>query len=373
MFALDLPTENLLYLVLYLVTLMLHVVAMNYVVGGAMVVAGAAVWRCVRNYCDATRTIVDSLKDWLPLALGVTITLGVAPILFIQLLYKYAFYTANLLLFHRWMSILPVLIVAFYLLYLQKTDWLARRVQPVRAVVAVGVLTMFLFVAWSWSENHLLSLAGQDVWTEHYAAGRMWHRSGELAPRLALWMIGSLATLSVILGWQLRGESDATTVRRLALIGLSGAAGSVLAALWYLVVLPPEVRSALGQAANVVLLVLGGVGLAMFTVAWVQMARRGEAAARWMWLATAGMAAAIPSATVLREVRRYVALVEVDQWQPAVEATQRSAQWGGLGVFLVCLALVTLVIAWLIRAVRNELREPHALASGTIAEQSSKN
>lgn len=356
MFALDLPTENLLYLVLYLVTLLLHVVAMNYVVGGAMVLAGASIYRLVGNYCDATRSIVTVIKDWLPLALGVTITLGVAPILFVQMLYKHAFYTANLLLFHRWMSILPVLIVAFYLLYLQKSDWIERRAQVVRAVVAVGVLAMFLFVAWSWSENHLLSLASQQQWTEHYAGGRMWYTNPETFPRMSLWMIGSLATLSVMVAWQLRGSADTTTVRRLALIGLTGAIGSVLVAGWYWSALPEAVRTAIGEPANLSLVLAGGVGLAMFAAAWVQMARSGRMATQLLWLATAGLAVAIPCATLLREVRRYVALVEVDHWQPAVEATKNSAQFGGFGVFLLFFVLNAFVIGWIVRRVNQQLK-----------------
>lgn len=356
MFALDLPADNLLYLVLYLVTLMLHVVAMNYVVGGAMVVAGATVYRVVGNYCDATQSIVAVIKDWLPLALGVTITLGVAPILFIQLLYKHAFYTANLLLFHRWMAILPVLIIAFYLLYLQKSAWIERRSQLVRAMVALGVLAMFLFVAWSWSENHLLSLASQQEWTEHYAAGRMWYQTPETLPRLLLWMIGSLSTLSVLVAWQLRGSANTTTVRRLALIGLSGAVGSVLAAGWYWAALPEAVRTAIAEPANLSLVIGGGVGLAVFVAAWVQMARSGRMPAMLLWLATSGMAMAIPCATLLREVRRYVALVEVGHWQPAVEATQQSAQMGGFGVFLLFFVLNAAAIAWVLRRVAQQLQ-----------------
>src|SRR5690606_9115623 len=123
-------------------------------------------------------------------------------ILFIQLLYKHPFYTANLLLFHRWMAILPVLIVAFYLLYLQKTAWLERRSTLLRAGVALGVVAMFLFVAWSWSENHLLSLASQQTWTEHYSAGRMWYAAPELAPRLSLFLVASFTNLALILAWQ---------------------------------------------------------------------------------------------------------------------------------------------------------------------------
>ncbi|QDU57107.1 hypothetical protein [Aeoliella mucimassa] len=353
----DLPTESLGYFVLYLVTLVLHVVVMNYVVAGALMVAGAAVYRLFGEYCQATRTMVSVVKDWLPLALGVTITLGVAPILFVQLLYKHAFYTANLLLFHRWMAILPVLIVAFYLLYLQKTKWLEARGKGLQALVAVGVLAMFLFVAWSWSENHLLSLAGQETWTEQFAAGRWWHQTAELPPRLSLWMIGSLATFAVLLGWQLMDTADKQTVGRLSLTALSGAGGAVLAAIWYAVVLPESVTKALQQPWPLALLVVGGVGLAGFVASWGMIAKSGQLQTKWMISASASIGLAIIAATLLREVRRYVALVGVEQWDAAVRDTQQAAHTQGLGVFLLFFVGNAVVIAGIIWNVRKRLMQ----------------
>ena len=65
------------------------------------------------------------VRDWLPAVLGLAITTGIAPLLFVQILYKRQFYTANLLLFNRFMLLLPALIVAYYMLYLVKSHALA--------------------------------------------------------------------------------------------------------------------------------------------------------------------------------------------------------------------------------------------------------
>ena len=81
------------------------------------------------------------IRSWIISASGcrscssAAITAGVAPLLFLQILYQREFYTANLLLFNRWMAILPVLIVGFYSLYLIKGDWLWQQRWPLRAVV----------------------------------------------------------------------------------------------------------------------------------------------------------------------------------------------------------------------------------------------
>lgn len=351
MFALNLPTENLLYLVLYLGTLLLHVIAMHYVLGGALFVAGTELFRAVREPCDATRSILAVLRDWLPLALGVTITLGVAPILFVQLLYKQEFYTANLLLLHRWMAILPVLIVAFYLLYLQKSAWLPDR-GWLRAGVATGVLLAFLFVAWSWTENHLLSIAGQQTWTEHYAAGRSFHSTGELLPRLLLWIAGAFPTLAVIVGWQLRGQMTKVLVRRLTLLGCGGGIATLILALVYAAKLPGDVRE---QIAYSPVAYVCTAALITSAIAWGLMGRSGQLAPHRLKLATAATFVALGCGTVLRETRRQLALEATGQLQAAMGANAESGHTGGLVVFLVFLVLNAAAIAWIIWLVRQRV------------------
>ena len=39
------------------------------------------------------------------------------------------------------------------------------------AAVGAIVFASFAFVAYSWTENYLLSVADQQVWSEQYAAG----------------------------------------------------------------------------------------------------------------------------------------------------------------------------------------------------------
>jgi len=351
MFALNLPAENLLYLVLYLGTLLLHVITMHYVLGGALFVAGTELVRAVREPCDATRSILAVLRDWLPLALGVTITLGVAPILFVQLLYKQEFYTANLLLLHRWMAILPVLIVAFYLLYLQKSQWLPDR-GWLRAGVATGIVLAFLFVAWSWTENHLLSIAGQQAWADHYAAGRSFHSTGELVPRLLLWIVGAFPTLAVIVGWQLRGQITKVLVNRLTLLGCGGGIATLVLALVYAAKLPAEVREHLVYSPVAYVCT---AALITSAIAWGLMGRSGQLTPHRLKLATAATLVTLGCGTVLRESRRQLALEATGQLQAAMNASAESGHTGGLVVFLVFLVANAIAIAWVVRLVRRRV------------------
>jgi len=356
MFPFDQPTPTAFYLVCYLATLVLHVVPMNYVLAGSSYLALLGVWETVAGRpAAAHQAIAAKLRDWMPFALSVAITAGVAPLLFLQILYKQPFYTANLLLWHRWMAILPVLIVAFYLLYVQKSNYLAgdgRRVM--RAVVAVGILACFAFVAWSWTENHLLSTRGQEVWTAQYASGSLWYGDSELPPRLALWCAGAFPALAMVLAWQLRpGGNSPQVTRPLASIALVGLIASALAGIVYALALPNEIRTQIADAA-LPYLVLVGAGGVLQTTAWLATWRAGKLAAPLLVTATTGVIAATLGMTVLRELRR-LAAIDVTEFY-AVHA--RASGVGGLSLFLFFFLLNTLLIAGVLVMVRRGRKQP---------------
>lgn len=199
-FPFGFPPATAWYLFLYVATFCLHAILMSYVFAGTFFVL---VQSCFSTSNESDQpSLTDTLRDWLPLFLSAAITAGVAPLLFIQILYRDSFYTANLLLFHRWMSILPVLIVGFYLLYVLKTSWFSRQGVAVKVPIALATLACFAFTGWSWTENHLLSLQGEDVWVDHYESQAMTFFTPEMIPRLLLILAATFPTLSVWLAWQ---------------------------------------------------------------------------------------------------------------------------------------------------------------------------
>lgn len=351
MFPFDQPFATSFYLVLYLATLVLHVVPMNYVLAGSTFLAGSALWQVATGRSIAGGAIDRVLRDWMPFALSVTITMGIAPLLFLQILYKESFYTANLLLFHRWMAILPVLITAFYLLYVQKSKWLTNGRAWRRLVVSTGILACFAFVAWSWTENHLLATRGQQTWTEQYATGGWFYGDPEVPPRLALWYLGAFPVLAMITGWQLRSdENSANHARSLATIALAMLIASGVAAVVYGTWLPAEVRSAvLSQASPYLALV--GVGAAVQAFAWIRTWRNNQLPAFHLMLATAGALLATTGMTVVREVRR---LVDIDL-AAHYDTHAQASQVGGLTLFLLFLLLNTGIIAGIVMLIRREI------------------
>jgi hypothetical protein len=227
-FPLGLPAPTTIYVVLYVLTFAIHALVIGYVLAGA---GWLAVCAALESRLPDAKGAADVVRDWLPFALGVGITAGVAPLLFVQILYRESFYTANLLLFHRWMAIVPVLLLGFYLLYLQKSAVVDRRPR-MKVPVAVVAFACFAFTGYSFVENHLLAI-DRGAWVAFYGEGKMFYASSQAAPRFLIWCGGSLASFAIALALQLRPRQPAAkTVRMIALLGISGLVGAALGAGW---------------------------------------------------------------------------------------------------------------------------------------------
>jgi hypothetical protein len=106
-----LPAPFLLITVLHLVTLSLHFVAMNFMLGGVIVV----LWGKFNDrWNDPT---VQKFVKLFPSVMAATISFGVAPLLFLQLVYPRQVYPAAIVSAWPWLMIIPVLIVAYYGFY----------------------------------------------------------------------------------------------------------------------------------------------------------------------------------------------------------------------------------------------------------------
>jgi len=343
----DLSGPTRLYLALYLVTLLLHLASAGFVLGGQLLVA-ASVLRRRRAGAPSGLGPADFVRDWLPLALGVAITLGVAPLLFIQILYSEEFYSANLLLSHRWMAIVPVLIVGFYALYLQKSRWLATRPWSWQLGVSLGAAGCFAFTALSWTENHLLSL-DRAAWAELYASGAWIYHDERILPRLALWICGALAITAWLSALGLHAVAgrrvavEAASWRRLALLGLAALACAAAAAGWLALAgaadgpqwSDPALRPWLAVAA---------AGAVLQAIGWSAMLM-GRSRRLALSLAGVGLAAALSGVLLLRELER---LARVDLTALSAQHAQ-AMQRGGLWVFGLFLVVNGLAVGWVIR------------------------
>jgi hypothetical protein len=310
-----------LWLALYVATFALHAVFVGYVVCGT----AYALVQAVRRRQDA---FADRVRDRLPFMLGLGITAGVAPLLFLQLLYQRHFYSANLIAGPRWGAVVPALIAGFYALYLAK----ARASERWRRVALAAALGCFGFVAWSWTELHLL-MRDEPAWHAMYAAGQRFYGDAAVLPRLVLWL-GWMATLfATVALWS--ANTPWVERRRLAILALVGRAISGAAIAWLVLG-----GAAIDPAHGWLYLLAGAVGVEL--IGWASMLRTPDGLGPT--LATAGVTAALIAGVVVREAPR-LALLE-----PPREA---AAGAGGLALFLVTFVIGVIAIRWVVRTVRS--------------------
>ena len=94
---------------LNILTFALHMVMVNILVGGA----------ALTLYLKGRRDpVVGSFSAKLPSAFALTVNFGVAPLLFLQVLYGHFFYTSSILSAGWWLAVIALLIGGYYLLYL---------------------------------------------------------------------------------------------------------------------------------------------------------------------------------------------------------------------------------------------------------------
>ncbi|MCF8303266.1 MAG: hypothetical protein K9I94_08330 [Bacteroidales bacterium] len=94
--------------VLLLVTFLLHLVLMNFIVGGSIF----TLWDSFKG-----KTVKNDAFS-IPTLIALTINFGVPPLLFVQVIYGQFFYSSSILMAVPWLLVIPFLILGYYGAYI---------------------------------------------------------------------------------------------------------------------------------------------------------------------------------------------------------------------------------------------------------------
>lgn len=250
-----LPAPYWVFKLLLIVTFTLHILAMNFMLGG-MVLALASRWSGSRERADR---LFGDIATKLPLLLPATVTLGVAPLLFLQVLYGQFFYTSSVLIAWPWFLALVMLTVAYYGLYYVSART-HRRAGSGRWVLLASFL-LTAVVGFLLSTNLTLSQTPAAWRGKYFADPSGWNLNlsePTLAPRYLHFFTAAIAVgglLLMLIAWLKRG-GDAQYRRYI--FGFGGKAfeyatmAQFVVGFWFLLSLPRDQR----------ILFFGGNGLA---------------------------------------------------------------------------------------------------------------
>lgn len=145
---------------LLVITLFLHILLMNVMLGTAFI---ALVNLLRRN--GESDPLSREISGKIPFAIAFTVNFGVAPLLFVQVLYGHFLYTSSVLMANFWILVIFLLIAAYYLTYI-----FVYKYDPLHGgrVLVLGLTVIALLaVAFLMSSNFTL-MQRPDVWTRYF-------------------------------------------------------------------------------------------------------------------------------------------------------------------------------------------------------------
>jgi hypothetical protein len=173
---------------LLMLTFVLHVVAMNLLVGGSMIVAYARVRHAANVHA---RALVTSFVRIAPVLVAATVTFGVAPLLFLQVLYGRVFFVSSILMAWLWLGVVPAVIIIYYGAYVLSMRT-GRATPPWLHIATAGLLAAVGFL---YTTNMTLMLRADQFGALYAASGRGLHLNlGDptLWPRWLHMMLGAI-------------------------------------------------------------------------------------------------------------------------------------------------------------------------------------
>lgn len=324
---------------LWLVTFFLHVLAVNTVLGGSLLAVGAGGAGAGRL---SLRRLLVGMNSW---AISGAITLGIAPLLFMQVLLGRFFYSATILWAWPWFSLLGLLTVGYYLNYLAKRALAAGReptgLLAIEAACFVGVALLQVTV-------HLLHMQ-PGRWEAVAASGWAALADPTFVPRLLHFLLAAVGVTALVVAlWAARWSREPEPVRKDIArfgvrVGLAAAVLQVLDGVWLLLAVPREVLRAFmrGGGATTVPLALG-ILLALGLVGVLAVARdplgRPRLVRHALELAVAAVAVMVLTRHQLRDL--YLAAARADE----VMAVQ--PQWGVFALFLLTFLVCAGLTVW---------------------------
>ncbi|MBU0509753.1 hypothetical protein KKH27_13080 [bacterium] len=329
----------------------IHVLFMNYVIA-APLLSGWFLW----SKPEVGRKYATWLMSAVPVVFTFAINFGVACLLFVQVLYPERFYTANIILGHRWLAIIGLLMAAFYLCYIL-LRWLFN---PARSPVlcawtGVVIAALVLSVGGLMTANYFLS-TGKVQWLRLLARPGLVMESATFLPRFLHMAVGAFSVAGLwmvwISWWRQKREgatAELSEFRRQGLYVATGATGlQIVIGIWFLLTLPSEVWDQLFSGTFPSLVWIAGVacGLSMFGLLMAAIANPDKRV--WQKGATHLLAATLIGMVAGRDVVRRVAFAGDT---PVADLPSRT-QSEPMMVFAIVLILGLVTLLWLYRKIR---------------------
>lgn len=321
-----------------MLTFPLHLLAMNAMLGSTLA-AFIAHLLPGRQHHELSHQLAKAL----PFMMAFTINLGVAPLLFINVVYGHLFYSSTLLMGLFWLAVVPLLIIAYYLAYIY--DFSFKKLGKLAVVAVLVVLLILMTVAFIFSNNMtmMISPASWMRWFTTPGGTLLNLADPTLLARYLHMITGALAVggLCVALYASTVLKKDPETSTAGTKLGMQMFSWLTLLQVgvgtWFLLTLSKEVMKRF-MGGNTFSTVLFAVGIVLTLATLVTGFKRLVWPSVWLTVALVYVMAFIRDSVRTGYLAPYFDMTKV----PA------NVQWSPLIFFLVTLIFGVVVIVWML-------------------------
>jgi hypothetical protein len=342
--AAGLPGPPWLFHFLLVFTFFLHLVFMNLTLGGTLMAFVAHLRSKGPN--DASSVLARRLMGVNTYAISLAITTGVAPLLFIQVLYQQYFYSGTILLGWIWFWMLVLLMIGYYAAYLHKKfrgPWLGVSALTFFGIAMTHVAVHLVHVQpakWTRFDANAVSVLGDPTY---------W-------PRLVHFVLAAVTFAALVAAWwavrRARAGDNidlntaiAKTAWRWALWAtvLQTVDGFVLLGVLPKDVLIPFMRGGLTTLGPLTIGIVLGIGLLMMLV-------KASNPVDKPGLVSGTLATLLLTVAVMTITRHQVRVLYLEPFTSKFTA-DIVPQWGNFILFAVLLVIGLATVFWMIRRV----------------------
>jgi hypothetical protein len=348
--VLPLPAPLWLLEFLLVFTFICHLVPMNFLFGGGIL---AAISHARGSKSENHGRLARRLFELLPTAIAFAVTLGIAPLLFVQVLYGQFVYSSSILMANAWFWVVPLLIAGYYMAYLLRFKW--DSLTGMRSGIVWVMVLIFTWIGFIYSNNFTLMLR-PDVWAAHYfanpASGQLNWADPALYPRYLHMLVGAVAVAGIwimIIGLRRKSGDVAWSnwaVAYGARMFMHATLLNVIIGFWFLVALPKRVMM-IFMGENMTATILLFAAIVLTAVAWV-LIQRASKKPDSRTPAVAGAIALLGVLAMMAVMRQQLRTAYLAPYF-TLDELQVAPQWDVLGLFAVTLVICLGVVAWLIK------------------------
>jgi len=322
-----------------ILTFFLHLLFLNITIGTGIISFVKSISKKQDNL-----HIAKDLGVKLPYSISFTITTGVAPLLFIQVLYGHFIYTSSVLMASYWLSIIVLLMAAYYSAYIY--DFKFDNLAAIRPLFIGVTVFIFFIIAFLFSNNMTLMLM-PEKWQAYFSNSRgtiLNLTEPTLYPRYLHFITASIANGGLFLALlnDFRARKVDKKSRENVASGLKwfthAFAVQIIIGFWFFIMLPKEIRSLfMGQNIYATLLLILGL-LGAFTSLGLSLKKRVRPCAVGVLFTVANM-------VLMRDVVRAAYLKPYFH----VSSLKVSAQTSSMILFLIMLVIGIIITGYMLK------------------------